>query len=156
MASRTCAACSSGRRTAPALNRGDRHVHRQLDRVVGPRHPLGALHLLGELGQPALQVVRVAEQAAEWVLAFHAAIVGTPAHRHPRRLRLPDGAPTSRPGSTALITGASSGIGEEFARQLAARGHNVFLVARREERLRALADELERLHGVRAESWPPT
>ena len=50
-----------------------------------------------------------------------------------------------------MITGASSGIGEEFARQLAARGHGVFLVARREERLRALADDLERLHGVRAE-----
>jgi short-subunit dehydrogenase len=59
--------------------------------------------------------------------------------------------PPPQPGSTALITGASSGIGEEFARQLAARGHGVFLVARREERLRALADDLERLHGVRAE-----
>ena len=50
-----------------------------------------------------------------------------------------------------LITGASSGIGEAFARDFAARGYGVFLVARREERLRALADELERLHGVRAE-----
>ena len=52
--------------------------------------------------------------------------------------------PPPQPGSTALITGASSGIGEEFARQLAARGHGVFLVARREERLRELADDLER------------
>src|ERR671934_3131179 len=59
--------------------------------------------------------------------------------------------PPPQTGSTALITGASSGIGEEFARQLAARGHGVFLVARREERLRALADDLERLHGIRAE-----
>jgi uncharacterized protein len=59
--------------------------------------------------------------------------------------------PPPQPGSTALITGASSGIGEEFARQLAARGQGVFLVARREERLRALADDLERLHGIRAE-----
>jgi short-subunit dehydrogenase len=44
--------------------------------------------------------------------------------------------------SIALITGASSGIGEQFARQLADRGHRVALVARREERLRELADQL--------------
>jgi uncharacterized protein len=53
--------------------------------------------------------------------------------------------------STALITGASAGIGEEFARQLAARGHGVFLVARREDRLRKLAEEIQRDYGVRAE-----
>jgi short-subunit dehydrogenase len=59
--------------------------------------------------------------------------------------------PTPSEGSTALVTGSSSGIGVEIARQLAARGHGVTLVARREERLRELADELAAEHGVRAE-----
>jgi short-subunit dehydrogenase len=51
----------------------------------------------------------------------------------------------------ALITGASVGIGEQFARQLAARGHDVVLVARDEARLDALAKEIESHNDVHAE-----
>ena len=56
--------------------------------------------------------------------------------------------PAPATGSTALVTGASSGIGVEIARSLARRGHNVTLVARREERLQRLASELRSDHGV--------
>lgn len=51
-------------------------------------------------------------------------------------------------GSWALVTGASSGIGEEFSKQLAARGMNLILVARRQERLEQLANELGQQYGV--------
>jgi short-subunit dehydrogenase len=59
--------------------------------------------------------------------------------------------PPPSAGSTALVTGASSGIGVEIARSLARRGHNVTLLARRKERLEQLAHELRNEHGVRAE-----
>jgi len=50
---------------------------------------------------------------------------------------------------TALITGASSGIGEAFADVFAAEGFDLAIAARREDRLRAVAARLERLHGAR-------
>jgi short-subunit dehydrogenase len=59
--------------------------------------------------------------------------------------------PEPKDNTTALVTGSSSGIGSEIARELARRGHGVTLVARREDRLKALADELAQDHKVRTE-----
>ncbi|MBA2705736.1 MAG: SDR family oxidoreductase [Blastocatellia bacterium] len=53
--------------------------------------------------------------------------------------------------NATLITGASSGIGEVFARRLAARGRNVLLVARSEEKLITLCNELGRSNSIRAQ-----
>lgn len=55
---------------------------------------------------------------------------------------------TTLKGKRALVTGASSGLGADFARNLAARGCNLVLVARREELLRALKEQLTGQHSI--------
>ncbi len=61
---------------------------------------------------------------------------------------------TERYGSWALVTGASAGIGREFARALARDGMSLVLCARREEELEALATELQTGHGVETRVVP--
>lgn len=53
--------------------------------------------------------------------------------------------------NTTIITGASSGIGAAFARKLAKRGRNLLLVARSEDKLIALCNEVGRVSGIRAQ-----
>ncbi len=57
-------------------------------------------------------------------------------------------------GGAAVVTGASDGIGRELARRFAGRGIDLVLVARSEEKLRLLADQLTHVHGIRAMAVP--
>ncbi len=60
----------------------------------------------------------------------------------------------ARPSAIVVVTGASSGIGSELARELAERGHALLLTARRRDRLERLADELRTDHGVAVDVHP--
>lgn len=90
--------------------------------------------------------------ARGWLLAAASAVVygGLTGALLRARDRFQPRRPTSRDrfGEWAVVTGASSGIGAAFARALAREGHSIVLAARREERLRAVADALVREFGV--------
>ena len=60
---------------------------------------------------------------------------------------------TTKYGKWALVTGGSAGIGKAMAQKLAAKGHNLILVARNEEKLIRVANEIEQQHKIQIETY---
>src|SRR4029077_10542146 len=92
-------------------------------------------------------------QRAREIAKFHGSMVASnlkPRTMNPEpNLNTNQELSTRKRERTALITGASSGIGEAFAEVFAAEGFDLVIVARREERLQAVAARLRQKHGVR-------
>lgn len=120
-----------------------------------PNFPLVLLANLPWLVFPLLIIYRMGTAAHPFTQPAAAALAATggaaaaPALVVPRRPSPRQGTFLARFGPWAVVAGASAGLGEEYAAQLAARGLNLVLIARREEVLGALADRLSARHGVR-------
>jgi len=133
--------------------------------AISPTYARGALRIQPRAGVSCLRGQRTPSviDLGNWAILSNQPRVRI-AHTAQRPAAAPTGpktvpasgdSPMSLPqpstSSAALVTGASAGIGRSIALELAGRGYNLILVARRKPRLEALAQELVQGHGIRAE-----